>query len=102
MEGTIAEGGKHPSFFLQNKNLKDYEELIFRGNIIDAKEAHRIGLVNSVVKNPLNEAIKIGEEIADNSRNAVSVSKKFINFNLDEDFKDLTEDSGYGLDDETD
>jgi len=31
LEGTIAESGKHPDFFLQNKNFDEYEEIIFKG-----------------------------------------------------------------------
>jgi pyruvate,water dikinase len=31
IEGIIAEGGKHPNYFIENKNIKDYEELIFKG-----------------------------------------------------------------------
>jgi len=31
VEGIIAEGGKHPQYFLKNNKLKDYEELIFNG-----------------------------------------------------------------------
>ena len=31
LEGIIAESGKHPNYFLKQKKIKDYEELIFRG-----------------------------------------------------------------------
>jgi pyruvate, water dikinase len=31
IEGIIAEGGKHPNYFLQNKKINDYEEIIFKG-----------------------------------------------------------------------
>ncbi len=31
MEGIIAESGKHPNHFLENKKFKDYEEVIFKG-----------------------------------------------------------------------
>ena len=31
IEGIIAEGGKHPNYFLENGKIKDYEELIFKG-----------------------------------------------------------------------
>jgi pyruvate,water dikinase len=31
VEGIIAESGKHPDYFLKNKNLQDYEEIIFKG-----------------------------------------------------------------------
>jgi len=31
IEGIIAESGKHPNFFLQNNQMQDYEEIIFKG-----------------------------------------------------------------------
>ncbi len=31
MEGIIAEGGKHPKYFDDNKKYKEYEEIIFKG-----------------------------------------------------------------------
>ncbi len=31
IEGIIAEGGKHPEFYLKNKKLQDYEKLIYEG-----------------------------------------------------------------------
>ncbi|MDP2663996.1 MAG: PEP/pyruvate-binding domain-containing protein, partial [bacterium] len=31
LEGTIAESGKHPNYFLEKGKIKDYEEMIFRG-----------------------------------------------------------------------
>ena len=31
MEGIIAEGGKHPMYFVENKNFKEYEEIIYKG-----------------------------------------------------------------------
>ncbi len=31
LEGTIAESGKHPNYFLKKGKIKDYEELIFKG-----------------------------------------------------------------------
>jgi len=31
LEGIIAESGKHPDYFLKKGNIKDYEEIIFRG-----------------------------------------------------------------------
>jgi pyruvate,water dikinase len=30
-EGIIAEGGKHPAYFLQKNQMQDYEEIIFKG-----------------------------------------------------------------------
>lgn len=31
IEGIIAESGKHPEYFLKQKKVKDYEEIIFKG-----------------------------------------------------------------------
>jgi len=31
IEGIIAESGKHPNYFLQQKQMQDYEEIIFQG-----------------------------------------------------------------------
>ncbi len=31
MEGIIAESGKHPNYFLEQKKIQDYEEVIFKG-----------------------------------------------------------------------
>jgi len=31
MEGIISESGKHPNYFIEKKNIKDYEEIIFKG-----------------------------------------------------------------------
>ena len=31
IEGIIAESGKHPEYFLKQKKIKDYEEVIFKG-----------------------------------------------------------------------
>jgi len=31
LEGIIAEGGKHPFYYVKNNKIKDYEELIYKG-----------------------------------------------------------------------
>ncbi len=31
IEGIIAESGKHPNYFLKNNQMKDYEDIIFKG-----------------------------------------------------------------------
>jgi len=31
MEGIISESGKHPNYFIEKNNIKDYEEIIFKG-----------------------------------------------------------------------
>lgn len=61
------------------------KELIFTGDMIDAQEAERIGLVNKVVPRGklLEEAKKIGERIASNGPLAVKLAKSAINRGLD-------------------
>ncbi len=70
------------------------KELIFTGEMIDAAEAHRIGLVNSVVPPDalMGEAKKLAGQIAQNGEIAVSQAKKAINQGIDLDLK-----SGCGL-----
>lgn len=56
-------------------------ELAYRGHAIDAKEAHRIGLVNDVFDTPetlFEEADKIAEEIAANPPLAVQGAKEVL------------------------
>jgi len=31
LEGVIAESGKHPNYFIKKKNMKEYEEIIYKG-----------------------------------------------------------------------
>lgn len=55
-------------------------EIILSGEMIDADEAYRIGLVNKVVKNNLiEEAKKLAKKIIDNGPISVKYSKKLIN-----------------------
>lgn len=57
------------------------KELVYRGNMIKAEEAERIGLVNDVVPGAIlmDEATKMAAEIADNSVMGVQMSKIAIN-----------------------
>lgn len=65
------------------------KELIFTGDMIDAKEAQRIGLVNQVV--PASELLaatrKMAATIASRSRTAVKFSKQVIDNGLEMDVK---------------
>ncbi len=57
------------------------KELVYRGNMIGAEEAKRIGLVNAVVspESLMDEAVKMATEIAGNSAMGVQMSKVAIN-----------------------
>lgn len=59
--------------------------LIYSGKIIDAEEAYKIGLVDSVVEPDqlISEAMKLARKIAEQSPAAVKWSKKSINDGLD-------------------
>lgn len=65
------------------------KELIFTGDIIDAFEAERIGLVNRVVpeKRLLNEAKALARRLADGPLLAIGKAKTAINRSLDTDLR---------------
>jgi enoyl-CoA hydratase len=65
------------------------KELIFTGDMIDAKEAHRIGLVNSVFppEELMAAAKKLAGQIAANGEIAVSLCKRAINQGMEVDLK---------------
>ena len=71
-----------------NLSLHLSKELVFRGNIISADEAYRIGLVNHVVDDPLKKSIEIADEILRNSPYAVKEAKKLLNKDLSRNFKE--------------
>ena len=76
-------------------------ELIFTGDMVDASEAHRIGLVNRVVKPEelMAEAIKLAELIGSKGQIAVRLAKKAINSGVEVDIKSAcdTEAEIFGL-----
>jgi len=62
------------------------KELIFTGDLIDAQEVYRIGLVNKVVPadNLLEEAKTMARKIIENAgRNAVGIAKTVVNRGID-------------------
>jgi len=61
------------------------KELLFTGEMIDAEEAYRIGLVNKVVPGDqlLEEAIKLANKIKRNDPLAVRLTKEAINTGLE-------------------
>ncbi|MGO1477897.1 short-chain-enoyl-CoA hydratase [Senegalia sp. (in: firmicutes)] len=65
------------------------KEMIFTGNMIDAKEAEKIGLVNILVSKEdlMDEAMKMAEKIASNATIAVKYSKTAINRGIETDIE---------------
>lgn len=66
------------------------KELIFTGDLIDATEAERIGLVNRVVPSErlLDEAKTLGRTLANGPVLAIGKAKIAINRSLDTDFRE--------------
>lgn len=65
------------------------KELIYTGNIIDAQEAYRIGLVNKVAEPDIlmEEALSMAKKISSNSKVAVKYSKEAINTGIETDIE---------------
>lgn len=65
------------------------KELIFTGNMIDANEAEKIGLVNTVVSKEelMDTALKMAEKISSNAQLAVRYSKTAINRGIETDIE---------------
>ncbi|MBE3145494.1 MAG: enoyl-CoA hydratase/isomerase family protein [Planctomycetes bacterium] len=57
------------------------KELIFTGQLIDAKEAWRIGLVNRLTAGPemMREVISLAKELADKPKTAIRLAKSALN-----------------------
>jgi len=78
--------GIHPGFggtqrLPRQINKARAKEMIFTGQMIDAKEAERIGLVNKVVPREMlyDEVRKLGEKVIANGPVAVKMAKSAIN-----------------------
>ncbi|NLY10048.1 MAG: hypothetical protein GXZ11_09230 [Tissierellia bacterium] len=65
------------------------KELIFTGEIIDAKKALEIGLVNDVVEPEelMDKVLELAGKIAKNSKSAVSMAKEAINRGIETDIE---------------
>jgi enoyl-CoA hydratase len=63
------------------------KELIFTGDLIDGKEAYRIGLVNHIYPKDkfINEAFELAKRIAKNPPTALKLSKRAIDIGLQMD-----------------
>lgn len=67
------------------------KEIVFTGEIFDAKEAEKIGLVNKVVSHEvLEETVKsLAKKLMNNSLVAIGLSKNILNKSFDVDLKTL-------------
>jgi len=54
------------------------KELLFTGRIVDAAEAHHLGLITRVCDAPLVEALKMANEIAQKSPDAILAGKSLL------------------------
>ncbi len=68
------------------------KELIFTGEMIDAREAWRIGLVNRVVpaERLMEEARTVAAKMLDKSASAIRIAKEAIEFGMEMDFARAT------------
>ena len=55
------------------------KELTFTGRIVKAEEAEKVGLVTRVCDNPLEEALRLAEEVASKSPTAIAAAKQLLN-----------------------
>ncbi len=65
------------------------KELLFTGDLIDSNEAHRIGLINTVVPDNkiMEEAEKLAKKIANKSTVQIKYIKTLVNKGMDVDLK---------------
>ncbi|MCK4553243.1 phosphoenolpyruvate synthase [Candidatus Pacearchaeota archaeon] len=62
IEGIIAESGKHPNYFLQKNQMKDYEELIFNGVNDIAKYFDKLWIRTSDIRSDEFQNLKAAPE----------------------------------------
>ena len=84
---TSAEPRDYPAWWVS----AEQKELILTGDIIDAQEAWRIGLVNKVVpKDELDNAVKkMANKIMENGPIAVGLEKMVADKSFDVDLKTI-------------
>jgi len=78
--GEVPDGGN--TFFLLHKvGIHKAAELIFTGDIINAKEAYRLGIFNRVVsdENLLSEATKFAKRLVEKPSFAMGLAKEMLN-----------------------
>ena len=88
---TITSAGT--KLISQKVGLGKAKELVFTGEIIDAQEALRIGLVNQVVSNTqlLDAALKMCERIGQNSPLSLRLSRIALDQGLHSSFEQILE-----------
>jgi enoyl-CoA hydratase len=88
---TITSAGT--KLISQLVGLGKAKELVFTGDIIDAPEALRIGLVNKVVSNEslMDEALKMGARIGEKSPLSLRLSRLAIDQALHSSFEQILE-----------
>eukprot|EP00968_Pinguiococcus_pyrenoidosus_P027317 scaffold7366_cov254-Pinguiococcus_pyrenoidosus.AAC.19 len=64
------------------------QEIIFRAKKYTGEEAAQLGLVNGVVDDPLEKAIEVAEEIAQNAPLGLRGAKEVMNASADGTFED--------------
>ena len=88
---TVATAGT--KLLSQLVGLGKAKELIFTGEIIDAEEAYRIGLVNRVVSGEalMDESVAMATTIAERSALAIRLSRAAIEQGLHSSFEEVLE-----------
>ena len=87
------------TFLIHQVGEKDARDLLLTGRIVDAGEAHRLGLVNEIVQpeNLMTRAHALASQLMENSPSSLRLTKKllngFISAQLDEQIKQAIEEN---------